>query len=193
MHDKLKILNQSIGADRVKFELDIFDQPYNQTHTFTAGFYIATSKREFIKIIELVRELKIDYLVVGIGSKVALPQRFEGLIIKNRVDMVKVSGIKGKVTPNGIGVEEANIEAESGLSVNSLAEFSIKQNLTGLEGLVDGVGSIGGSVWQSPILRAFIAKIEVLDIHNEIISKDLTNLDRSDIILSVILKLKSKL
>lgn len=193
MQDKLKILNQAIGADRVKFDIDISDQLYTQSPTQAAGFYIATTKRELIRIVELARELKIDYLVVGMGSRVTLPPTgFLGLMIKNRADQVKVSGIKGKVTPNGIGVEEANVEADSGLSLSTLALFSIKQNLTGLEGLTESVGSVGGEIWTNPILRAFISKIEVLDLHNEVLAKDLTNLEKEDLVLSVILKLKAR-
>ncbi len=193
MQDKIKLLNHAIGVDRVKSQVDISEHLYNNLPTVVEGFYIATSKRELIKIIELVRELKIDYLLIGMGSKVAFTTNgFDGLVIKNRSDMVKVSGIKGKVSPQGIGVEEAYIEAESGLSLKSLSEFSLKQNLTGLEGLSQSVGTIGGSIWQNPILTAFITKVEVIDKYNEVVVKNLSQLNQEDIVIGTILSLKSK-
>lgn len=193
MEDKIKLLNHSFGLDRVKSNVDISEHVVTRFGGHVAAFFIATTKRELIKVVEQARELKIEFIVIGQGSKVAFAiSGYQGLVIKNRVDLVKISGIKGKVSPGGIGVEEAFLEADSGVSLNGLCEFSQKQNLTGFEGLQNSVGSVGGNMWLNPILHKYTHKVEVLDKFGEIEVKDLAQITKEDIILAVVFKLKSK-
>lgn len=181
MEAKIKLLISELGENRIK-------QNYNAD-----AYYIATNTRELIKSIKLCLELKIPFLIFGMGSKIALAKNgFKGLVIKNRSDNLKIFGIKGKVSRDGIGVEEAFIEADSGTSLPYLNEFALKQGLGGFEDLANAIGTVGGSIMVNQTLREKAAQIKVLAQDGSIKTKELLGLSNSDIILSIIFKLKAK-
>jgi UDP-N-acetylenolpyruvoylglucosamine reductase len=128
MEDRIKLLITELGETRIKENLDIAEHLKTGKHFTVRLFYLATTVREMIKAIEAARDLQIDHMVLGSGSKSAfLPETYEGLVIKNRTEVIKIAGVKGKVTPNGIDVDEAFVEADSGISVDKLIEFA-KEN-----------------------------------------------------------------
>lgn len=193
MGDKFKLIIDSFGQDRFKF-----DEPIkNYTSLNTGGpaklFFIAFTTRELIKIIGMCRDLHLPYFLFGTGSKIMVSgQGFDGLVIKNRTKNIQTISVKGKVSRLGIGVEEGLIEVESGVSMNKLAEDLDTQNLSsvGFKGIS---GSIGGNLFVSAFLQNIAKSIQVLaqDLRLEEIGPGSLSLKRH-IILSAVFKVKAR-
>lgn len=189
----MKLLESVLGEGRIKKNIDISEYLQTKLGAVAAAFYIATATRELVKAVELCRQLRMDFLVIGSGSKMAISKKgVEGLVIKNRSDNVRIFGVKGKVSRNGIGVEEAMVEVDSGMSLEGLAKFVDKHGLGGLDGLEKTVGTVGGSLVVNPILREKAVQVKVLVSGDHELTKEPSAVRREDIILSVVLKLKAK-
>lgn len=110
-------------------------------------FFEAKNTEDFVLALETAYKLKIPFVVLGGGANVLVSDDgFEGLVIKNRTDGVKLVGIKGTAGREGTGINEALIWAASGTLMNRLARFTIDQGLEGLEFLLSVPGSVGGGV-----------------------------------------------
>lgn len=193
MNEKIKLLISELGENRIKINIDVSEYFQNKLGAVAAAFYIATTEKELIKIIQLCNELKIDFLLIGTGSKIALSQDgFSGLVIKNRNDNLRIFGIKGKVSRNGLGIEEALIEAGSGVSLKGLNEYVHAQSLGGFEGFVTTLNTLGGSFYMMPELRLQSQQIKILNHQGLIQIKHEHELSRKDIILSVVFKLQAR-
>ena len=177
MDNDFKLIIDSFGSDRFKYGESLKNYTAMRFEASAKLFFIAFTQRELIKIIKMCRELKIPFFVFGSGSKlISSPNEFSGLVIKNRTKNIQTKSVKGKVTKLGIGVEEALIEVESGVSVNKFVEYLQSQKLysdkfTGLP------GTIGGNLFLSEILQNAAESIKVLDSDSEIeeiLSKDLS-------------------
>lgn len=191
--DKFKLIIDSFGTDRFKY-----NEPIKSYTALSLGgpaklFFIAYTTGELIKIINMCRELKLEYFLFGSGSKIMISDAgFDGLVIKNRTKNIKTISLKGKVTKFGIGVEEALIEVDSGVSMNKLAEFLKSQNLS-QEGFLGLPGTIGGNLFLSRFLQNVSKSIKVLDSSAEIdeISADYLSL-KKHIILSAVFRVKAR-
>lgn len=193
MDNKLKVITNYFGADRVKF-----NEPVAPYTSLNAGgpaklFFIAFTTQELIKIVKACRELKIPFFIFGTGSKIMLSDYgFDGVVVKNRTKDIQVVSIKGKVSKIGIGVEEVLIEVDSGVSITKLVEFLDYQGLSAEE-FRGRVGSIGGDIFLNKILQSKVKSIKVLDLNsaiNEIVPETLSL--KKHIILSIMLKIKAK-
>lgn len=191
MEDKIKLLISQLGENR--FQREVLLSSYMRgVKGMASAFYIATTTRELVRVIELCQELKLDFLVFGSGSKTFLStSRFQGLVIKNRSDNLKIFGVKGKISREGLGIEEALLEADSGVSLKRLAEFAKEQGLVGLDFWERALGTVGGSLGLDLNLRAKTAEVKVFTIDGEVKSKLAKDVVRGEIILSVVFKLKS--
>lgn len=193
MDDKLNLLVSELGNIRVKTDVDLYDQISSGLGGRASAFYIATSEKELIKAVDVCQELNINFLITGTGSKIAISSSgFEGLVIKNRNDNVRIFGIKGKVSKLGLGVEEASLEVGSGRSVKSLVEYIGAQGLSGIEAMQFLVGSVGGNFYLSLALQQLAQQVRVYTKAGSIKVKPAAEVDKSDIILSVIFRLKAK-
>lgn len=191
MKDKFKLIEQALGKERVKLDEPLKYHIANETSGKAQCFYIATSINELEQALNLARELKIPYFVFGAGTKVMIPEfGIEGLVIKNRTSGIKISGVKGKVSSKGIGVEEAMVEAESGVSIQKLNDFLTAQGLAVLQGAITPDSTVGGSLYIDTRLQDAVQKIKVWS-EAQVSDIDILELKRSDIILSAILKVKS--
>jgi len=193
MDNKYKLIIDSFGKDRFKMEEPLKDYTALNVGGPAKLFFIAFTTRELIKIITMCRELKLLYFLFGTGSKIMISDNgFIGLVIKNRTKNIQTISVKGKVTKFGIGVEEALIEVEGGVSINKFIEFLKSQNLMYEE--FEGIpGSIGGSLFLSKFLQNHTKSIKVLDSESEIeqISPDQLSA-KKHIILSAVFNIKAK-
>ncbi|MDI9367275.1 MAG: UDP-N-acetylmuramate dehydrogenase [Mesotoga sp.] len=83
--------------------------------------------------IGFLRSEKIPYRIIGGGSNVVCPDRYEGVVVSTRnLNLVKSSGER--------------VLVEAGASVNSLLWHCLSKELTGMEFLAGLPGSIGGAV-----------------------------------------------
>lgn len=193
MDNKFKLIIDSFGQDRFKF-----DEPLkNYTSIGTSGlaklFFIAFNAKELIKIIEMCRELNLPFFIFGTGSKVAVVDSgIDGLVIKNRTKNIQTISVKGKVTQSGIGVEEALVEVESGVSINKLIEYLISQNLETSD-FEDMPGSVGGNLLFNRFLQTKAKSIKVLDSDSDLIQIGVENLSpKKHIIISAVFRIKAK-
>lgn len=191
--DKFKLLAADLGDLRIKKDVDLTDYLQSGLGGPAEFFYIATTIRELEKAVKAARDLKLPTLIIGSGSKVAIAKSgILGLIIKNRTEHIRLFGIKGKVSKFGLGIEEALVEADSGISLTKLAEYTKTQGLTGLESLQNLKGTIGGSFQMNPTLNTFASQLKILTPKGQITDVKPQERDKNDIILSIIFKLYAK-
>lgn len=193
MDSKFKLIVDSFGRDRFKFNELLQDYTVLKLGGPAKLFFIAFTTLELVKIVKMCRMLKLPFLVFGTGSKMMISDLgYEGLVIKNRTKEIRTKSVKGKVTKIGIGVDEALIEVDSGVSLGKFCEYLDLQNLE-TSGLNNMTGSIGGNLLMSRFLQNRTKSIKVLDQQSEIdeISIDSLKVGK-DIILSAILKIKAK-
>lgn len=192
MENRLNLLVVALGALRVKRKIDISEYIESGLGGIAELFYLATTTNELAEAVNTAKELKIPFMLIGSGTKVALPATgFAGLVIKNRSSQLRVFGIKGKVSTAGIGISEALIEADAGVSIHRLSEFVLQQGLTGLSGLEHLPGTIGGNFFTNPQLQALSTQVTVLSGESSQ-AKIADELRSEDIILTVVFKFKAR-
>lgn len=193
MDGKFKLIVDSFGKDRFKFNEPLKDYMASGFGGPAKLFFVAFNSRELIKIINMCRQLNLPYFLFGSGSKIMISNSgFDGLVIKNRTKNVQTISVKGKVTKFGIGVEEAIVEAESGLSIKKWIEYLNAQNLETRE-FMNLPGTIGGNLFLSKVLQNRTKSIKVLDRQSEIVQIAADNLSpRKHIIISAVFSVKAK-
>lgn len=193
MEEKINLIASQLGEIRVKKNINLSDYLESKFVSDANAIFLATSTQELIKVINLCKELKLDYLLIGSGSKIVISNNyFKGLVIKNRSHNLKIFGVKGKVSRAGIGIREAFIEADSGVILSELSIFSIKQGLGGFENLSTMKGTVGGSILSNFLLRENTTSIKILDKLGLETVKNLNKITAKDVILKVIFHLKAK-
>lgn len=193
MDSKLKLIIDSLGSSLFKTDESLIEHTALKSGGSAKLFFVATNQREIIKVIDHCRQLKIPFLIFGTGSKMVIADSsFEGLVIKNRSQAVKVVSIKGKVSKFGIGVEEAMVEADSGITMRNFVEFLDKQELKSTD-FVNLPGSIGGNLFINSLLQQATEKIKILTPASKIENISPRNLKLGrEVILAVTFKIKAK-
>ena len=193
MDTKFKLIIDSFGKDRFKF-----NEPLkNYTASGIGGparlFFIVFTQRELVSIVSMCRQLGLPYFLFGTGSKIMISDLgFDGLVIKNRTKNIQTVSVKGKVTKFGVGVEEAVVEVESGVSIKSFVEYLDSQRLETL-GFDSMPGSIGGNLFLQRFLQNYAKSIKVLDLKSETVQINVSSLSlKRHIILSAVFKIKTK-
>lgn len=193
MHNKFKLIIDSFGKDRFKFNESLKDYTSLAIGGPAKLFFIAFTAAELIKIINMCRQLQAPFFLFGTGSKIMISDNgFPGLVIKNRTKNIEVASIKGKVSKFGIGVEEALVEVESGVSISKFVEFLNSQGLASAE-FLNLPGSIGGNLFLSKILQKASKSIKVLNLRSQIEEIQAFKLSlKKHVILSAVFKIKAK-
>lgn len=115
---------------------------------------------ELIKILNILKEYKTKWFVLGNGSNVILPSYYNGVIIKlSNFNKCKIDG--------------NNINVESGYMLNKLANELSSKGYTGMEWATGIPGTVGGSICGN----AGAYKSSMSNI-----IKDVTLLDNSEVI-----------
>ncbi len=200
MEDKLKLVERELGTVRVKYDESL---KYHLASGFDVSaqcLYIATTIKELTHVLDLTRELKIPFFLFGAGTKVLpshsdgkvslISKKIEGLTIKNRTGGIRVSGVKGKVSVKGIGVDEAMVEIESGVSLSKTNEFLKDQKLRQFNFPYIPNSTIGGALYVTPPLQDLTQKVKIWS-DGEISDIEVYDLKRTDIVLSIIIKVKA--
>ena len=193
MDSKLKLIVDSLGLDRFKLDEPIKEHTFLKVGGPAKLFFISFTTSELVKIVKMCRELKVPFFIFGSGSKIMISDLgFDGLVIKNRTKNIHTVSVKGKVSKIGIGVEEALIEVESGLSVAKFAEALDLQGLSSGE-FSNIPGTIGGNLFVNRFLQMKAKSIKVLDRASYVEEIEVFEL-RSNlhIILSAVFKIKAK-
>ena len=191
MDEKAKLLADSFGSDKVKLNEPISAHTVLHLGGPAKLFFVATHVQEIIRMAELAKSLKIPVIVFGTGSKMIISDKgFDGVIIKNRTAGIIIVGVKVKVSKEGIGVSEATVEVESGVSTSKLIEFLKKQGLN-TDLLTSVTGSLGGNLFLTKALLDQTQKIKIIDETGEIAEIEKEDLSlQKHIILSAVLKFR---
>jgi len=97
-------------------------------------FFLASSLKELLAAVGLVRKQGVPYRIIGGGYNVLFDDEgFRGLIIKNRV-----RGIQR--------ISHDEISVLSGTEVNEMVDYCLNKGLEGVEFLAGIPGTIGGAV-----------------------------------------------
>lgn len=191
MEDKLKLLARSFGEEKVKFNEELKYHLASKAGGIAKLFAVVVNERELIRVIGLIQNLGLKFIVIGTGSKVDLSGGFDGVVIRNRSQNIKIVSIKGKVGKGNLGVESVLLEVEGGVATVDLITFLKKQNLKTDE-FANMRGSIGGNIFINLSLRDLSDRIKILNLDGEIEIIKVEELDlRSQVVLSVVLKIKS--
>lgn len=193
MDSKYKLIVDSFGKDRFKFNEPLKDYTALKVGGPAKIFFIAFTTQELIKIIGMCRELKLPLFLFGTGSKIMISDNgFDSLVIKNRTKNLQTVSVKGKVTKYGIGVDEALIEVEGGVSINRFVEYLNSQDLETLD-FINIPGSIGGNLSLSKFLQNRVKSIKVLDSQSQVLEIPVENLSQKrHIIISAVFRIKAK-
>lgn len=193
MDSKYKLIVDSFGKDRFKSNEPLKDYTSSCLGGPAKLFFIAFTTAELTKIIGMCRDLHLPYFLFGTGSKILISDLgIEGLVIKNRTKNIQTVSVKGKVTKYGIGVDEALVEVESGVSMKKWGEYL---NSHGLEEVVfNGTpGSIGGNLFVNRFLQNHVKSIKVLDSKSDIVQINVETLRlKEHIIISAVFRIKAK-
>jgi len=193
MDNKFKLLVSEFGEERIKFNEPLKFHTATKLGGPAECFFIATSTKELEKILNSAYELKIPFFIFGGGTKVLISDEgIKGLVIKNRTSGIKIGGIKGKVGRAGIGVEEATLEVDSGVSVGYLNEFLDKQNLKKIDIFNSPLSTIGGSLFLDSYLQEACQKVKIWE-NGEIMEVEVIDLKKDQhVIMSAAIKVRSK-
>lgn len=188
--NNLGVLVKSIGEERFKFSEKLKDYTFSKSEGSAECLYIATTVRELIKVLDHCFDLEIPFFIIGSGTKILISSEIKGLVIKNRTSLIKMAGMKGKIGKEGLGIEEAFIEADSGVSLKKLNEYVKGEKLKSIEGFSSLNSTVGGSIFLDPLLRGATQSLRVWDEGEEVEIK-LPELKRDQVVLSVIFKFKA--
>jgi UDP-N-acetylmuramate dehydrogenase len=162
MDDKLDLLKAELGEVRVKSDELIKYHTYSKLGGPAQWFYIATSQKELLLVLNTCYELKVPYFLIGSGTKVMISDKgLRGLVIKNRSVIIKLGAIKGKVGKDGLGIEEAQIESDSGVLLGRLNEYLRGQKLQEINGISSVHSTVGGALFLDPALLELTEIIKV--------------------------------
>lgn len=191
--DKINLINSNLGESRLKLKEKLYYHTYTKSPGIAEGFYIATSENELLRVLELTMELCIPYMIIGGGTKLFVGNEgFAGLAIKNRTSDIKTVGVKGKVSPKGIGVEAAMIEVDSGVSVGKLNEYLEKNNLKTIDLDSHACSTIGGALYIDSELRNVCQKVKIWD-RGVVSYEEVFNVKIDEgVIISAVFKIKAK-
>src|SRR3989344_3735177 len=190
MDSKLKLIVDSFGDSKVKLDEPLKDHTLLQVGGKASLFFVAFSNREIIKIEEMARDLKIPLFIFGTGSKIMMESGFRGVVIKNRTSNIQVVGVKGKVSRAGMGVAEAVVEVDAGVSLHKLSEFLDSQKLQS-GGIKNVPGTVGGNLFLNRFLRDSVKMVKAIEEGStEEIKIESLNL-RKHVILSVVFNFKA--
>ena len=192
MDSKLKLITDTFGKEKFKTDEPIADHTVLGVGGPARLFFVAVTPKEIIRIVTEARILKLPFIIFGTGSKLMVSDYgFDGLIIKNRTKNTSVVGVKGKVSKTGIGVAEAFVEVDSGVAINTLADFLRKQKLLA-DDFMGLPGSVGGNLFINANLQKDCKNIKVITQEGDVEEIEVQNLSlRKHIILSAVFKFKS--
>lgn len=150
-----------LGSDNVKLQ-----EPMSKHTTFRIGgpadFYLCPhSTKEVQEIVEICKEEKLPYFVLGNGSNLLVSDRgYRGVVIqlwKNFSD---------------ITVKDCCIQAKAGALLSKVAAEALEAGLTGMEFASGIPGTIGGAAFMNAgayggEMKDIIKSVKVLDTQGE--------------------------
>ena len=112
-------------------------------------FVEVKTQEELIEAIEKAKGLKVPYFILGGGTNIVIGDRgYRGMVIKNKMDQIKVIGFKaGLQKASNVGVRDIYVKADTGVLLNRLVRYTLDQELSGIENFLGQPGTIGGAMY----------------------------------------------
>lgn len=113
--------------------------PFSELTTLEIGgpakaFFEAKTEDELIEVVKFSKKHSLPFLIIGGGSNLLVSdQGFEGLVIKNSISGIEKQGNK--------------LIVKGGTILQKLVDFSIENNLAGLQRLTGIPGTVAGAVY----------------------------------------------
>lgn len=140
-------IKQILGILRVRENEPLAKHTYFKIGGPASLFFEARSVEDLKLALSTAQQYQIGHIVLGGGANILVSDKgFDGLVIKNRAEEIKLVGIKGTINKNGRGIKNALVWTASGTPMNQLARFTIDQGLEGLEFLLSVPGTVGGGI-----------------------------------------------
>lgn len=117
-----------------------YNEPLRSHTTFRVGgeadaFLSVKTQEELIKAVQLCKEKKVPYFILGNGSNLLVSDKgFRGLVISIGKDMAQIT------------LDGNRITAQAGALLSTVAQLAAKNGLTGMEFASGIPGSIGGAM-----------------------------------------------
>lgn len=116
------------------------DVELSQKTTFSIGgktplFITPNNRLQLERVIDLCKEYRVDYRLLGVGSNVLVEDGDLGYVVISTLGL-------NQCYINRLGF----VYAEAGVRLGNLVNFTVKHELSGLEYLVGIPGSVGGAV-----------------------------------------------
>jgi len=154
------------------------NEPLAHHTTYGVGgpvqFFVNPANREELRqLLEFCKKTNLQYFIIGHGTNLLVSdQGYAGLIISLAKSF------------KSLEISDRKIDAETGLSLRRLVRESIRNNLTGLEGLAGVPGTIGGAIRMNAgafgaEISNFLVEVEVIDQTGAIISLSAAEIDFS--------------
>ena len=141
------VIKNTLGTLRVHENEPLSKHTYFRIGGPAKLFFEAKSTEDLKLALTCAFENKIPFVVLGLGANVLVSDKgYDGLVIKNHAEGIKLVGLKGTINKTGRGIKNASVLAASGTLMNQLARFTIDQGLEGLHFLLSVPGTIGGGI-----------------------------------------------
>lgn len=138
---------KKIFGERVKINESLFKHTTFQIGGPADFFVEVRTHEEMVKTLKLARKYNLPIFILGGGSNILVDEGgFHGLVIKNKIEGIKIMGYQGGKGVGGIGVRTVKLEVGSGTKMNGLVRFTVEEGLEGLESFLGLPGTIGGAI-----------------------------------------------
>jgi hypothetical protein len=193
MNKKLNLFITELGEARVKFDESLHYHTVSNSDAVAEILYLATNQKELERVLNTALELDMPFQVLGsdISDSDKKRKKIDGLVIKNRTHLIKISGIKGKFVVGSMGIDQVLLEVDSGVTLKDLQDYFVKNKLVqplfasnekltfgeslvhefGIQGLLENI-----RVWE----KGVIEEISILEFQ-----------PKKQIVLSAVIRAKS--
>lgn len=158
--ESILIKKTSLHNKLIKTNISLSDKNWFGTGGPAKYFCELTETFEFQSALEFANKKKLPIFVLGHGANILISDEgFDGLIIKPLIKKVE------KIESNQ---EYVLVKAQAGISFQDLIDWSIKNNLSGLEEFSGIPGTVGGSVFINIhyfeyLLSMFLVSAEIIE------------------------------
>lgn len=182
----------SLGRERVKRNEKLSYHTFSKIGGPARLFYIATTQKELINALGIANDLRVSFFILGAGTKILIPDKgLDTFVIQNKTSLIKVGSFKGKVGREGLGIEEASLEVDSGVLLTKFNEYLKSQKFKSIDYYSSLNSSIGGSVFIDPIIKQVVQSLKVWE-SGEIITIPVEDLViNKHVVLSLTIKVRA--
>lgn len=169
MQKALKQLAKRLETESLRDDEPLAPHTYMKVGGPADLFLIARTKEELRRAVREAILLGVPYFILGGGSNILISDRgIRGLTIKNRTSNLTIQRFKGKVKAKSLAIQEARVEAESGVPTNLLVRTTVQHGLSGLEYFLGVPGTVGGAIFNNShfkdeLIGNAVASVKVID------------------------------